>query len=222
MPVRVKGCVHPRGLPDDWYKGLKYLKEKEILEKVLNLPNTISLEEHDPGQIGVVIGSMVDQHGQIIVDIEIPDNTPKYEEIKRKLLDGTYKGLSLGRKHTVDMNTGELVDTNIFEVSICEEGALPGTYIEAVTVASESKNERIGTGITGYPPAVDVKNIQVVDVDPTPFSSLQHTFNSGILYDKKKDYFLFLLFFFFFLHPFLASLFLFFYSLLERKKVPFF
>ena len=160
MPILVRGCAHPRGMPDDWYKGIKYLKEKEMLEKVLNLPGTVTLDEHDDGSIGRVVGTMFDAHGQIFVDVEISEDTPDYEEIKRKLLSGEYGGLSLGRKHQIDINTGELVKTNIMEVSICEKGALPGTYIEAVTVASDVK-QGLGTGVFGCPPVVDLVDVTV-------------------------------------------------------------
>jgi hypothetical protein len=92
-------------LPSDWYKGIKYLRQKEILEKVLALPGTTSLDEHEGGGIGRVIGSYVDPHGQIFVDIEIPDNTPDYDRIKDNLVSGKYAGLSLGRKHKIDVDT---------------------------------------------------------------------------------------------------------------------
>jgi len=166
MPVRVRGCVHPRGLPDDWYKGIKYLRQKEILEKVLALPGTTSLDEHEGGGIGRVIGSYVDPHGQIFVDIEIPDDTPDYDRIKDNLVSGKYAGLSLGRKHKIDVDTGELVKTSIFEVSVCEQGAVPGTYIEAVSVASREKVKGEGTGVFELPPVVDVTGLEVVSSSP--------------------------------------------------------
>jgi hypothetical protein len=171
MPVLVRGCVHPRGLPNNWYKGVKYLRQKEILEKVLSLPGTSSLDEHEGGGIGRVIGSYVDKHGQIFVDIEIPDDAPDYERIKNDLVSGKYAGLSLGRKHKIDVDTGELVKTSIFEVSVCEKGAVPGTYIEAVSVASAEKakygnlgnlGKGGGTGIYELPPVVDVTDLKVV------------------------------------------------------------
>jgi hypothetical protein len=149
-------------LPSDWYKGIKYLRQKEILEKVLALPGTTSLDEHEGGGIGRVIGSYVDPHGQIFVDIEIPDNTPDYDRIKDNLVSGKYAGLSLGRKHKIDVDTGELVKTSIFEVSVCEQGAVPGTYIEAVSVASREKVKGEGTGVFELPPVVDVTHLEVV------------------------------------------------------------
>jgi len=168
MPLFVRGCVHPRGMPDGWYKGIKYLKEKEMLAKLFNIPGISSFDEHDYNldTIGNVIGAWVDKDGQLKVDIEVSEKHPDYERIKRLLLNGDYKGLSLGRKHVLNAGTGELINTNIFEVSPCEEGALPGTYIETVTVASKGLVDGNGLGIQGTPPVVDLTHLEIVETSP--------------------------------------------------------
>ena len=92
-----------------------------MLQKVLNIPGIGIFDEHeyDLKTIGNVIGAWVDDKGQLKVDIEVLEEHPDYERIKELLLSGKYKGLSLGRKHVLNAGTGELINTNIFEVSTC-------------------------------------------------------------------------------------------------------
>lgn len=133
--VEIEGIAHPIA-EDDGYNGL--LMTKTDMNETLQALNNgeAYLADTHGHRVGKVTQGRIDFLGRLRVVMEL--SAKEYPDLVRKLQDGTYKGLSLGLKHFVDPDTLSVDRKKIIEVSICPEGDLPGTGINAVRRESRS------------------------------------------------------------------------------------
>lgn len=130
----IRGVAHPKG-EDNSYNGFK-LTEKQIFEKYKDLPGTIVYDDHDESKpIGKVIGATIGDKGELCMDAMLFEDNPNAQRVYERVVSGDYKGLSLGMDHLVDMEKGYVHKSDIYELSICPEGDMPGTVIR--TIASK-------------------------------------------------------------------------------------
>ena len=123
--VSVDAYAHPIAEDGEKYNG--FLMTRDDMEKcVKDLSNAYAADTHGK-KIGKVAGGFIDYSGRLRVTLEIDGKT--HPELAKKLENGDYKGVSLGLKHFVDPDTFEVTDKKIIEISVCEEGDLPGTDI---------------------------------------------------------------------------------------------
>ncbi len=127
--VTISGITHPIA-EDDEYNGL--------LMKVSDMNGAVKpeyikgayLADAHGKKIGRVASFYKDYLNRLHAVLEM--SAKQNPELVRKLQAGDYAGLSLGLKHFVDPDTHEVLKKAVIEVSICEEGDLPGTKIYSV------------------------------------------------------------------------------------------
>ncbi len=143
MVVAFIGCCHPEGEPDGSVGFM--LTQSEIFEKAQTTAGTpiYNRHQHHLGAIGRIAKSW-SENGKLMVAGVINGNTSLSKKICEGLLNGTIKGLSLGIIHGVlKNNSGKCTNIlwrDIVDVSVCNEGDLPGTYI--TTVAAKRAVEK--------------------------------------------------------------------------------
>jgi len=126
--VCLVGVAHPEGMPET-YNGF-YMTQSEIESHVSRKPRLPVFDEHDRSKlVGEVFNWVTGENGEMIVAIEIPEDTPQQRETAALVRSGKYKGLSLGCRHKVDPYTKKVLSSEAMEVSVCEEGDIEGTEI---------------------------------------------------------------------------------------------
>lgn len=140
--VAFVGCSQARGEPDGTV-GFT-LTESEIREsgKYKDIP-IYDRHQHEKGPVGKIAKAWC-ENGKMLVAGVVSDATPGGKKVCQELKSGVLKGLSLGIIHGVRKNkAGKVVDVmwkDIVDVSVCEEGDLPGTHI--MTVAAKQAVEQ--------------------------------------------------------------------------------
>jgi len=123
--ISVDAIAHPIHEDSEKYNG--FLMTREDMEKcVPKLRDAYAADSHGT-RVGRVAGGFIDCYGRLRVTLEI--NAKKHPHLAHKLESGDYRGVSLGLKHFVDPDTYEVTDKTVLEISVCEEGDLPGTDI---------------------------------------------------------------------------------------------
>ena len=140
--VRFVGCCHPAGPTDPNYNGFM-LTRANMLSLRKSMIGQPVFEEHGDGQVKNQVGSIdavwINDRNEYIVDGHVEVTGPDSDAVAQRLVRGVLKGLSLGMTHKTikDAQTGSplvVLDHIINEVSVVEQGDIPGTDI--VTVAS--------------------------------------------------------------------------------------
>lgn len=144
MVVAFVGCCHPKGDPDGSV-GFSFT-EREIPEhckSTKGVPVYLT-HKHHLGPVGRVAKAW-QENGKMLVAGVIYDSTPAGKEASKGLLSGALRGLSLGVIHGIMKNNSgkctSILWREIVDVSVCEEGDLPGTLI--MTVAAKEAVEKV-------------------------------------------------------------------------------
>lgn len=153
MVVAFVGCCHPEGDPNG---SVSFnFTEREIPEHcktTINVPVYLT-HKHDLGPVGRIAKAWL-ENGKMMVAGIIRDNTPAGKIASEGVLNGELKGLSLAVIHGMLKNnsgkTTEILWKKIIDVSVCEEGDLPGTLIMTVA-AKEAVGRVIENEKTGQP-----------------------------------------------------------------------
>ena len=132
MVVAFVGCCNPAGEPDGTIGFLFTKQEIPTYCKTLKNKPIYLTHKHDLGPVGKIAKSWVENGKMMVAGVIHTDSLPaKYAG--KGVLKGFLKGLSLGTIHGVlKNNSGKCTNIlwrKIVDVSVCEEGDLPGTHI---------------------------------------------------------------------------------------------
>jgi len=132
MVVAFVGCCNPVGEPDGTVGFLFTKQEIPTYCKTLKNKPIYLTHKHDLGPVGKIAKSWVEKGKMMVAGVIHTDSLPaKYAG--KGVLKGFLKGLSLGTIHGVlKNNSGKCTNIlwrKIVDVSVCEEGDLPGTHI---------------------------------------------------------------------------------------------
>tara|TARA_B100000795_G_scaffold269273_1_gene258164 strand:+ start:991 stop:1437 length:447 start_codon:yes stop_codon:yes gene_type:complete len=123
MPLPIRGIAHPPPPRNGKRQNRADLTPTEI--KLTNLAGKPLLCEHDSGErVGTVLASWQGRDGslRIAANVECPD---AIKQVQR----GEMRGLSLGTSMTLGAD-GNVAYRGQDELSICQEGKRPGTWID--------------------------------------------------------------------------------------------
>lgn len=145
MPLPIRGIAHPAP-PKNGLRGNKAdLTSTEI--KLTNLAGKPLLCEHDSGErVGTVLASWQGRDGSLRIAANV-ESEDAIAQVKR----GEMRGLSLGTSMTLGAD-GNVAYRGQDELSICQEGKRPGTWIDSMnnmpcrTVECFSKSSAGETG----------------------------------------------------------------------------
>lgn len=157
MVVAFVGCCHPEGEPDGSVGFM--LTQSEIIDKAQTTTGTpiYNRHQHHLGPIGRIAKSW-SENGKLMVAGVINEKPGFSKKICEGIRSGVIKGLSLGIIHGVlKNNSGKCTNIlwrDIVDVSVCEEGDLPGTHIMTVAAkrAVEKAIEDVRTGQPCFSP----------------------------------------------------------------------
>mgnify|MGYP001986846378 CR=1 FL=1 len=123
--IDIRGTAHPPP-PASGKRGcVADLSRAEI--QATNISGKPLLEEHNHGKrVGDCLASWQGTDGSLRVAARVTDPAAI-----QKVRDGTLRGLSLGTDMVMD-ETGDVLYRAQGELSICEEGRRPGTWIDTV------------------------------------------------------------------------------------------
>ena len=142
MVVAFIGCCNPPGEPDGTVGFLFTKKEIPTYSKTLKDKPIYLNHKHDLGPVGRIAKSWV-ENGKMMVAGVIHTKSLPAKIAADGVLKGILKGLSLGTIHTVlKNNSGKCTDVlwrEIVDVTVCEEGDLPGTHI--LTMAAKHQQQ---------------------------------------------------------------------------------
>lgn len=125
MSLSIRGVAHPAPPRNGRRANKADLSGAEI--DVTNLAGKPLLCEHDHGdRVGTVLASWRGRDGSLRIAANVEDKAA-IEQVKR----GELRGLSLGTSMTLDTN-GNVAYRGQEELSICEEGKRPGTWIDTI------------------------------------------------------------------------------------------
>ena len=112
---------------DEGYNGLMLTKkDMEDLLKEQQWKQAYVADAHGQN-VGRIAGMHIDGMNRLVANLEV--STKANPELVRKLESGQYKGLSLGMINTKDNASKDIVGKRLKEISVCEEGDIPGTEI---------------------------------------------------------------------------------------------
>lgn len=124
-PLAIRGVAHPPPPRRGGRANRADLTRAEI--DSTNLQGKRLLREHDHGdQVGTVLASWRGRDGSLRVAANVED-PEAIEQVKR----GEMRGLSLGTSMILSED-GSVAYRGQDELSICEEGKRPGTWIDTV------------------------------------------------------------------------------------------
>lgn len=124
-PLSIRGVAHPAPPRRGGRPNKADLTRAEIGST--NLAGKPLLCEHDHGdRVGTVLASWQGRDGSLRIAANV-DNASAIEAVRR----GEMRGLSLGTAMTLDSN-GNVAYRGQEELSICEEGKRPGTWIDTM------------------------------------------------------------------------------------------
>lgn len=132
---RIKGVIHPP--PERYVKGHRLymgpcIREDEVGDFMEQLAGGHVVVDHDYDKYSIGrIGNEFARgpNGSVIADLEIDLAAPGAKETIRKVESGEWSGLSIGTFLTPHGTEPGYSHLQPFEISICEEGAIPGTHI---------------------------------------------------------------------------------------------
>ena len=140
MVVAFIGCCNPPGEPNGTVGFLFTKQEIPTYSKTLKNKPIYLNHKHDLGPVGRIAKSWV-ENGKMMVAGVIHTKSLPAKIAADGVLKGVLKGLSLGTVHGVlKNNSGKCTDIlwrEIVDVTVCEEGDLPGTHI--FTMASKAE-----------------------------------------------------------------------------------
>lgn len=143
MVVAFVGICHPEGEPDGTV-SFSFTKREipKHCKTTINVPVYLK-HKHDLGPVGRIVKAWMEKGKMLVAGLIQEDSLPG-RAAKKGIKSGILKGLSLGVIHGVlKNNSGKCTDIlwrEIVDVSVCEEGDLPGTRI--LTWASKEAVDR--------------------------------------------------------------------------------
>jgi hypothetical protein len=158
---RFRGCCHPPGTDE---KNGFLLTADEMRVAFKRMPGMIILDNHDHSKpVGRVETAYLKDGMLMITGSFNPDE--RGEKAMRRVRKGRYRGLSLGCKHAYDPIERKVISTMIEEVSVCDEGQIPGTTV--TTIASRNRFSGTEDASTQRTPVITmVSNERVALVQP--------------------------------------------------------
>lgn len=147
MPL-IQVVAHPEAEDED--SEHIFLKRSEMLEQLKDIQGLPVFDEHegledllngegpDPTkQRGRVVRGWLDERNRLILEIDVPRVDVESVRLLNNVKKGKLKGASLGTEYLQDKRTGKILGKRIREVSLVEEGDLPGTTVVAVEPDSD-------------------------------------------------------------------------------------
>lgn len=179
----IRGIAHPPGEPET-YNGLKFTK-KELIEKYAKIPGTTVYDDHDLSKpIGKVMASAIGEDGSLCLDVILDESKyPHAKEVMRRIESKNYRGMSLGCRHLYNPKSGHVYSSDVCELSLCPEGALPNTNIYTLASSPDSDSSNPITDIDGNLLGGPDRPFQIkwFDFDNCSDINAQH-------YDGKEDH----------------------------------
>jgi len=146
------GCCHPRGTKDKNGSDNPFLlTEDELRRECGRLPGMVIYDRHELDKpVGLIKEAYIDGDGKLLIK-GIFSDTDLGRNARKDLVTGVFKGLSLGCRHLYDKSSKQVKYSKIDEVSVCEEGELPGTliYTYASRNPPSSSSLSSGSGVDG-------------------------------------------------------------------------
>ena len=117
--------AHPPAPIDGTRAGPADLSRAEI--QTTNLAGRPLLHEHNAGEhVGTCLASWPGGDGSLRIAAKVND-----PETIRQMHNGNLRGLSLGTDMVMDVQ-GKVLYRNQAELSVCQEGRRPGTWIDSI------------------------------------------------------------------------------------------
>lgn len=123
--LQIRGTAHPAPPRDGNRKIAADLSRAEIA--VTNIAGRPLLNEHDSNsRVGTCVASWQGTDGSLRIAANVED-----PNAIQQVRNGTLRGLSLGTDMVLN-EEGDVLYRNQAELSICEEGRRPGTWIDTI------------------------------------------------------------------------------------------